>query len=240
VRRTAASSLAAFSGRSYLALVAWLAGAAGCRPAAPELAPDVASFGAVSAAAFWALAAPSQPAGSELLSLRWRFTEAGSSVSGRGAARVTPPDSLRIDVRGPLGFGRGALVLGGDSVWADPEDLVRQVLPGRFMVWAMLGVVRTPDEVERYEVGDADGRRLLRLVEPGGRATTFELGGDVVLGAVQSRGDTVVGRLTLVRGADGRVVRADAQDFERRARLVFDITGRTPSGGFPATVWRRP
>jgi Ser/Thr protein kinase RdoA (MazF antagonist) len=108
------------------------------------------------------------------------------------------------------------------------------------MVWAMLGVVRPPDEVERYEVGDADGRRLLRLVEPGGRATTFELSGDTVLGAVQSRGDTLVGRLTLVRGANGRVVHADAQDFERRARLVFDITGRTPSGGFPAQVWRRP
>jgi len=36
------------------------------------------------------------------------------------------------------------------------------------------------------------------------------------------------------------VVRADAQDFERKARLVFVITGRTPSGGFPAGVWRRP
>ena len=240
MRRAAARSLAASSGCSYLAFVACLAGATGCRTAPPALAPEVASFASVTAEAFSALAARSQPAGSELLSLRWRFTDAGSSVSGRGAARVTPPDSLRVDVRGPLGFGRGALVLAGDSVWANPEDLVRQVLPGRFMVWAMLGVVRPPDKVERYEVGDADGRRLLRLVEPGGRATTFELSGDTVLGAVQSRGDTLVGRLMLVRGADGRVVHADARDFERRVRLVFDITGRTPSGGFPAQVWRRP
>ncbi len=198
------------------------------------------AFAAISADAFLSAAARTLPAGSEVLSLRWRFTEAGSSVSGRGAARVTPPDSLRLDVRGPLGFGRGALVLAGDSVWANPEDLVRQVLPGRFMVWAMLGIVRTPDVVERFEVAAVESRRLMRVVEPGGRSTTFELRGDTVVGAVQARGDTVVGKLTLALGADGRVRHAEAEDLERHARLVFDIVGRTPSGGFPAQIWRRP
>ena len=100
----------------------------------------------MSAVEFGAEAARTVPAGPELVSVRWRFRDAELEVSGRGAVRVTPPDSLRVDVRGPLGFGRGTLVLTGPTAWADPEGLVRQVLPSRFLIWAMLGVVqvRTP------------------------------------------------------------------------------------------------
>ena len=213
---------------------------AGCRGAPARLAPEPADFVAVSAADFEATAMRTRPRGSENATLRWRFSDREMSVSGRGAARVTPPDSLRIDVRGPLGFGRGTLVLAGDSVWANPEDLVRQVLPGRFMVWAMLGILHAPDAMARAETANAKGRHLLRLVELDGRMTTFELLGDTIVGAVQVRGDRVVGRLTLVRGAGGRVVHAEAEDLERNARLVFDIPSSTPSRGFPPEVWRRP
>ena len=204
------------------------------------LLPEGVEFTPLTAEEFGAAAARTAPPGSELLSIRWRFRDSEMGVSGRGAARITPPDSLRIDVRGPLGFGRGTLVLAGASVWANPEDLVRQVLPDRFLVWAMLGVVRAPDTVDRFESGSAGGRRLLRMAEPDGRVTTLELAGDTVMGGVLSRGERVVGRLTLVRGADGKVVRAVAENLERNARLVFDIDRRTPSGGFPGEVWRRP
>jgi len=204
------------------------------------LPPVAAEFAPLSAEEFGATAARTVPAGSELLNLRWRFRDADMSVSGRGAARVSPPDSLRIDVRGPLGFGRGTLVLAGRSVWANPDDLVRQVLPDRFIVWAMLGVIRAPDSVNRFEAGFAGARRLVRLAEPDGRLTTFELAGDTVVGGTQSRGERLVGRLTILRGVDGRIVRAVAENLERNARLVFDIDRRTPSGGFPAEIWRRP
>ena len=233
-------SLAGLGGGSYLALVAWVAGAAGCRRAPLPLAPDAAGFALVSAEEFAAAAAPTLPRGSELLALRWRFRDATSSVSGRGAVRESPPDSLRIDVRGPLGFGRATLVVAGGDAWADPEDLVRQVLPRRFLIWAMLGVVQAPEAALRYEAGDAGARRLVRVAEPDGVATTFELRGDTLAAVVQVRGDRVVGRLTLVRDARGGLVRADAEDLERNARLSFDIQSRTPSGAFPAEVWRRP
>jgi hypothetical protein len=238
--RRARRSLAGLGGGSYLALVAWVAGASGCRRAPLPLAPEAAGFAAISAEEFAAAAAPTLPRGSELVALRWRFRDATSSVSGRGAVRVSPPDSLRLDVRGPLGFGRGTLVLAGGDAWAEPEDLVQQVLPRRFLVWAMLGVVRTPDTALRYDAGEAGGRRLVRFAEPDGVATTFELRGDTLAGVVQVRGDRVVGRLTLVRNARGGLVHADAEDLERNARLTFDIQSRTPSGAFPAEVWRRP
>lgn len=233
-------SLARLPGASYLAVVACFALCEGCRAPARPPVPADAGFAAIEAEAFAASAARTLPAGSELVAIRWRFRDASSAVSGRGAVRVTPPDSLRVDVRGPLGFGRGTLVLAGASAWADPEDLVRQVLPRRFLVWAMLGVVQTPDAAAQFESAGEGTRRLLRVTEADGVATTFELRGDTLSGAVRVRGDRVVGRLTLVRDRAGAVVHADAEDLERHAHLEFDIQSRSPSGAFPAEVWRRP
>jgi hypothetical protein len=191
-------------------------------------------------AAFRAVADRTTPAGRIIVNLRWRFADPTLDVSGRGAARIAPPDSLRIDVRGPLGFGRGTLVLAGDSLWADPASMVRQVMPSRFLVWAMLGVLRAPDSLARLETAGADGRVLLRVVEADGRATTFEMRGDTVVGAVQERAGREVGRLVLRRDASGQVRRAEAEDKERDARLVFDIERRTASGPFPVAIWPRP
>lgn len=202
--------------------------------------PEVVAFAPMSAVEFGAEAVRTLPAGSELVSVRWRFRDPGMEVSGRGAVRVTPPDSLRVDVRGPLGFGRGTLVLSGSTAWADPESVVRQVLPSRFLIWAMLGVVQPPDSAERFERGGEGARRFLRVVEAGAVVTTFELRGDTLTGVLRMRGDRMAGRLVLVRDRGGRVVHATADDRERNARLEFDINNRTPTGAFPVEVWRHP
>ncbi len=202
--------------------------------------PDAAAFGALPAAGFAAVAARTDPARSELVAVRWRFRDPETELSGRGAVRVSPPDSLRLDVRGPLGFGHGTLVMTGRGAWADPEDVVRQVLPRRNLLWAMLGVVRAPDDVGRFEVAEAGGRRFVRVAEPDGETTTFELRGDVLTGLVVMRADRVVGWLALVRDRSGAVAHADAEDVERHARLTFDIQSRTPGAAFPPEVWRHP
>ncbi len=233
-------SLAGWWGRSYLALVAWLAVAAGCRHGAAPLTPEGAVFSPIDAGTFAEAAARTLPARSELVALRWRFRDPQSEVAGRGAVRVSPPDSLRVDVRGPLGFGRATLVLAGADGWADPEDAVRQVLPRRFLLWAMLGVVRRPDSVERFEAWGEGPRRLVRVSEPGGVTTTFDLRGDTLVGVLVARGDRPIGRLTLARDTRGAVAHAEAEDLERNARLSFDIQSRAPSGAFPAEVWRHP
>jgi len=202
--------------------------------------PAAAAFAALGAEAFAAEAVRTLPSRSELVQVRWRFRDPSDAVSGRGAVRLTPPDSLRVDVRGPLGFGRGTLVLVGASAWADPESLVRQVLPQRYLVWAMLGVVQPPDSAVLFESAWDGARRLLRVTQADGVATTFELRGATLAGAVRVRGDRVVGWLTLARNGAGAVVHADAEDLERHAHLEFDIQSRSPSGAFPAEVWRHP
>jgi hypothetical protein len=236
----ARGSLAGPSRGAYLALVAWLAFASGCRRAPPPLAPEGAVFSPLSAEAFAAAAAPTVPAAPELLALRWRFRDPQSEVAGRGAVRVSPPDSLRVDVRGPLGFGRATLVVAGDESWADPPELVRQVLPRRFLLWAMLGVVRAPDSAMRREAFTDGARRLLRVAEPDGLVTTFELRDGRLTGVAVAREAGMVARLTFVRDVRGALVRADAEDLERNARLSFDIQSRTSGVTFPAEVWRHP
>jgi hypothetical protein len=108
------------------------------------------------------------------------------------------------------------------------------------MVWAMLGVVRAPDAVAGIESAGADGRRLVRVAQPDGLRTVFELRGDTVVGVTQERAGRQVGWMRLVRDAAGWVRRAEAEDKERDARLVFTIERRSPSGPFPDAVWRRP
>ena len=43
-------------------------------------------------------------------------------------ARLALPDSVRFDVVGPLGSGRAAaFVIGDSSIWADPEEDVKKL-----------------------------------------------------------------------------------------------------------------
>jgi hypothetical protein len=94
------------------------------------------------------------PARGRAIRFRFLFQDKKRKVSGRGTARVAPPDSLRFDYVGPLGLGAGAAVVVGDStVWADPEANFRSLVPGIPMLWAALGIVRPPARDAQVEGG---------------------------------------------------------------------------------------
>ncbi|HXY69973.1 MAG TPA: hypothetical protein VEH62_11030, partial [Gemmatimonadales bacterium] len=160
-------------------------------------------------------------------------------VTGRGAVRLAPPDSLRLDVGVPV-VGRATLVLAGDSAWSKPGSLVRQVLPNRSLVWAMLGVVRPPDSVAAVERSDAADHRSFRVTDGEGVVTTLQLRGDTLLGATAARGERAIGRLALTRDSTGAVVRAETVDLEHSIRFVMDVDRRESGGAFPSDIWRRP
>lgn len=230
-------SLAGPLGRSYLAATLAVMATACGRPPAP-LAP-AGAYAPLSVEAFRAIAARTVPAASELIQLRWRYDDGDRAVSGRGAARLAPPDSLRLDISVRI-LGRATLVLAGDSTWAEPEATVLDVLPPRAIVWAIFGVVRPPGPGTRIEVGDAADRRLYRLTAPDGLTTLLELRGDTLLGATQTRGGRPVGRLVLMHDAGGQLVKADAMDAEHSARFVVEVDHREANGPFPSEIWRRP
>jgi len=226
------------AGRVRRGGVAALLLAAACGPRTAPVAP-ASAFVAASPGEFRSVAARTSPAATELLTIHWRFDDGQTPVSGRGAVRLAPPDSLRLDVGVPI-LGRATLVLAGDSVWAQPDRLVEQVMPNRALVWAMFGVVRPPDVVARVERSEAADHRLYRVTGGDGVVTTLELRGDTLLGATQARAERPIGRLDLTRDAAGMIVRAVTTDLEHSARFTVNVDHREVGGSFPNEIWRRP
>jgi hypothetical protein len=194
-------------------------------------------FEPAAAAEFRAAAALTAPAGYQLLRLRWRSDDGQIAMSGSGAARVAP-DSLRLDMAVRLGVGRATLILTGAAVQAEPAELVAQLLPDRFALWAAFGVVRPPDSVAQV-ARLADGARVFwRIADELGRLTTFELRGDTLLRVVRAEAGRDVARLDLSRDAAGAVRTARVIDLVRGGRFELEVVGRQAAERFPDDVWR--
>jgi hypothetical protein len=206
---------------------------------APALPEPLGAYAPVSMDAFAALAARTVPPASQLLRVRWGYEDADRAATGRGSARLAPPDSLRLDIGIPV-VGRATLVLAGDSAWGQPGSVADVVPASRGVLWALFGIVRRPDAGTRIEAGDAADRRLFRLTAPDGLVTLLECRGDTLLGATELKGGRMVGRLVLTRDATGAVIKAVATDIEHGARYTVEVEHRETSEPFPAELWRRP
>jgi hypothetical protein len=236
-RVNAAHFLAALRRRFYLAAALAVMAGACARPPAP-LAPT-GPWVPMGAEAFAAVAARTVPGGAQLLRVHWSYVDGNQEASGKGAVRLAPPDSLRLDVAVPV-VGRATLVLAGESSWSQPEDLADQIPRSRALLWALFGIIRPQDARTRIETGDAPGRRLYRLTAPDGLVTWLECRGDTLLAATELRGERIVGRLALTRDPAGAVVKADATDVEHGVRFVVEVDHREASEPFPAEIWRHP
>ena len=204
----------------------------------PGLLVPSGAFRPASREDFLAAAALTVPPARQIVRLRWHSDDGDVQYRGSGAARIAPPDSLRADIAGSLGLGRAALIMTGDSVVARPANTVDRVLPDRFALWAVLGIVRLPPGNVRIEQA-ADGERSLwRTTDEAGRVTVFEMRGGSLVSVSRLEGDQATSQLRLVRGADGAVSQASLTDVPRRLRLDVTITTREPSDGFPPEVWR--
>jgi hypothetical protein len=213
-----------------------LAAAACAHPSRPVLAGP---FAPASRAELVRAAAGTAPLRREIVRIGWRFDDGRVQVSGAGAVRIAPPDSLRADLAVRLGVARATVIEAGEDLHARPAELVERLLPDRFALWAALGVFRVPPgdfTVARLEEG---ARTVWRLAEPSGRATLFDLVDGALAGVSRERDGRVTEQLVLTRDRiTGAVVRARLTDFARETRLDVVITGREPSDAFPAEIWR--
>lgn len=185
------------------------------------------------------------PAKRAAIQFRWRYQDERLRWAGRGAARVAPPDSLRLDYSGSLGVGSGAGVVVGDFVvWAEPRDDFRRLVPAVPMLWAALGAIRPPA---------IDAAVFTRRVDAGGRSVRywrFVLGVDTLdyalwsgsaqeLEAEWRRNSSVVAR-SRTRYDDRRRPATSRIDFPRGpARLDFTVVGVDTAAAFPPLLWRR-
>jgi hypothetical protein len=180
-----------------------------------------------------------------LIRFRWKYRDRDKGYAGRGTVRIAPPDSLRLDYAGPFNWGAGAAVVVGDStVWADPEQNFRSLVPAVRMLWAGLGIARPPAPGAavfgaRTEGADS-GVRIWRFVQAEdtltyrvatGRARLFE--------AEWRRQGKVVARSRAE--LDSRAMPANARiDFpEGPARFEFTVGAVDTTAVFDSATWQR-
>jgi hypothetical protein len=178
------------------------------------------------------------PARREIVRFGWRSDDGHLQLSGSGAARIAPPDSLRADIAASLGIGRATVILTGDSGVAQPPGVVDQVLPDRFALWAVLGIARLPPGDVTIERSEEGGRSMWRRLDAKGRTTTFELNSGVLVSVSRAEGGRATSQLLLTRDADGTVRRASLTDLARGLRLEIAVTSREASAAFPPETWR--
>jgi hypothetical protein len=102
----------------------------------------------------------------------WEYVDDDLRARGDGAARVAPPDSVRLDLflGGAVGGGGEAVLIGG--VLSTPRnDNIRRYLPPVPLLWAALGRVHLPPAPDTVARIDGDTLRIEIGRSPAWRAT---------------------------------------------------------------------
>jgi len=169
------------------------------------------------------------PAGHEKVIFDWELEDRDMSGRGDGAARISAPDSARLDffLAGNLG---GSAVLISDSLDAPGGDAIRRLIPPPTLMWAALGRVALPNlpdtairvegTVLRADIGRPVAWRL-----------TFH--GDTLVRAERVDGGRVA---EWVERADPSHVRYRNEGSHRSLQL--SITRREEVPGFDSSIWR--
>ncbi|HSE53324.1 MAG TPA: hypothetical protein VLB00_14140 [Gemmatimonadales bacterium] len=191
-------------------------------------------------AAEWAAA--TRPAENRELRLRFSFQDEQGSAAGRGRARMALPDSIRFDVVGPLGSGRAAaFVIGDTAIWAEPEEDVRKLVPNYPLFWAMLGIARSP----------APGSTVRKVADGIITAWQFVSGGDTVeyvreagaagrlIAEVRQNGRRI-GRVETKFGPDGLPSSSRLVVTQRPAKLDLTFLQNQKAAAFAPDTWTRP
>ena len=173
---------------------------------------------------------------------RWQFRDDQGAAGGRGRVRFARPDSARLDVQGPLGSGRAAAFVSGDTaLWAQPENDVKRLVPNYPLFWALLGVVRGP----------ASDATVRRFADPALTAWQYHTGADTVdyvrttgiaprlIAEVRQAGKTV-GTVETIFGPDGRPQTARLIVPSGPARLDITFSSNQKALIFAPDTWTPP
>jgi hypothetical protein len=223
----------------YLALIAAGCAGSGVGKVAPSVLPI--GMGPATAGQVAAFVAASAPDGHRQLRFKFKFRDPKGKVGGRGAARIAAPDSLRLDMQGPFGLGKGAAMVNGDSTeWIKGPDAIKRIVPDFRLMWSMLGFTRPPPDgavLSASESGDviawsyATATDTVEYVRTGG--------GMPSLVALVRRDGGVLGRSETTFGPDGAPVKAQLIVPGTSARLDLTFTESTAPATFKPDTWLR-
>ena len=170
------------------------------------------------------------PSGNQRIVFRWDYIDQALAAKGEGVARISSPDSVRLDFFLDGGLGGGYAIVIGDSISTPGGDQVRRYLPPVALLWAALGRLAVPPTADTVaKVDDATLRADIGH-DPAWRVTFKD------------------DRLTrLERIVDGRRLEWVARDGadiryqnERSARsLTLKISSSNDAPPFDPAIWRR-
>ena len=161
------------------------------------------------------------------LLFRWEYNDAFFSARGEGAARIAPPDSVRLDFFVDGGLGSGGAILIGDSLRTAGED-GRRYLPPVPLLWAALGVLRVSGSDTTARL-DGDTIRVEIGRDPSFRAA---LGDSALVSLERIDG----GRLREQVRRDS--LRIEYRNFSSRRRLTLSSLRRVPDAPYDPAIWR--
>lgn len=177
------------------------------------------------------LPATALPAISRHLVFRWTYHDADGELRGDGAARIAPPDSVRLDFFADGGLGSGYAVVIGDTVRTPRMSArLRALVPPAPLLWAALGRLAVPPRPDTAAHVDGDTLRVDIGREPSWRAIFI---GDSLRGLELIARGRVPQRL--VRDLAGRV-RYDETIARRTLELTVVHSDTVPP--FDAAIWR--
>jgi hypothetical protein len=168
--------------------------------------------------------------GAKQMNLRWEYNDATMVARGEGVARLTAPDSARLDFFLDGGFGSGYVLLFGNRLIAPGGDMVARMLPSPPMLWAAVGRLAIPPSSDTVATVDGDVLRADIGRDPGWRLAVID-------GRLTSLERIVNGKVSesVVRAADGSVRYANPTT---RRSLRITITREETVPGFDASIWR--
>jgi hypothetical protein len=170
------------------------------------------------------------PRGNQRIVFRWEYVDQALAAKGEGVARVSSPDSVRMDFFLDGGLGGGYAIVIGDSVSTPGGDQVRRYLPPVSLLWAALGRLAVPALTDTVAKVDGDALRA-------------DIGRNPVW-RVTFTGDRLARLERIVDGRRLEWVARTGQDVryqnERSSRsLTLKISGSNEAPPFDPAIWRR-
>lgn len=220
---------------TYLSLVV-----AGCTPKPAALLPS--GLATVPADQVQRWVASTAPKVGAIHRFTWQYVDEQAAKGGRGSARIARPDTLRFDIAGSLGIGKGsALVVGNSKRWVVPEKSVEELVPSFPLLWALLGVALAPEPAAKLAGLQEDGRAAWRYAEGPDTVEYLRIDGNPSsLSAEVRRAGKVVGRTRVTVRPDGSPVKAQLLVPSVPAKLEITFYATVPTPAFPPTTWVPP
>jgi len=169
------------------------------------------------------------PPGYHQIFFNWEYSDQDMTGKGNGVARISSPDSARLDFFLAGGFAGGSAVLIGDSLQLPGIDLFRRLIPPPTLLWTLLG--RSAFPVTRDTAVRRDGEFLRAdLGKPVQWRATFRSDSLIRLDRVD--GDRVI---EWIEHLPER--RIEYRQETARRSLKLQVTRVDSVGSFDASIW---